>query len=352
MGCGCNFGNNARHIEEKNELLNNELIQIEESIRGNPKLEASIIKIQSHFRGMNIRSQIKNYQPAPNSFDINVTSQSQVNESNNFHPYQTDKISREDLDELLKEYPALNDEIPVEINGPLLFEINNSIYFGEWDYSNNMRHGRGIQIWNEGSIYYGYWVKDKANIRGKLIHNDGDIYEGEWLDDKPNGKGIYQHKDGTLYEGEWKDDKQHGTGKEIWPDGAWYEGEYNEGKKHGKGKFHWSDNSEYIGTFENNNINGQGVYIFSDNRKYIGSWVNNKLEGRGIFTWPDGRKYEGEYKNDKKEGYGIFNWNDGKIYKGYWKEGKQDGEGEYYNPSDKRWRKGIWEKGRRVKWLD
>ena len=41
MGCGCNFGNNARRIEEKNELLNNELVQIEESIRGNPKLEAS-----------------------------------------------------------------------------------------------------------------------------------------------------------------------------------------------------------------------------------------------------------------------------------------------------------------------
>ena len=43
-----------------------------------------------------------------------------------------------------------------------------------------------MQVWTEGSRYEGYWIKNKANIRGKLIHAYGDIYKGEWLDDKSN----------------------------------------------------------------------------------------------------------------------------------------------------------------------
>ena len=350
MGCGCNFG--SKKSEEKIELINNEITRIEETIRANKDLENSIIKIQSNFRGMKIRSKLRDLELSQNNYNANVTSQSQIAEPNVFHQSTSNLITKKELENLLEEYPPLDDGIPVEIKGPLQFENNNSLYYGEWDPANNMRHGRGIQLWDEGSKYFGYWIRDKANKKGKLIHNDGDIYEGEWLDDKPNGKGIYTHIDGTIYEGDWKDDKQHGIGKETWPDGAWYEGEYFEGKKHGKGKFHWADDSLYEGTFADNNINGEGEYIFSDQRKYIGSWVNNKLEGRGIFTWPDGRKYEGEYKNDKKDGFGLFTWNDGKQYRGYWKNGKQDGEGEFFFPNENIWRKGIWEKGKRKKWLD
>lgn len=76
------------------------------------------------------------------------------------------------------------------------------------------------------------------------------------------------------------------------------------------------------------------------------------MEGKGIFTWPDGRKYNGDYKNDKKEGYGIFEWPDGKKYKGEWKNGKQHGIGEYYDPDENTWKKGIWEYGKRIKWID
>jgi len=35
-----------------------------------------------------------------------------------------------------------------------------------------------MQIWEDGSRYYGYWKNDKANIRGMLFHADGDLYEG------------------------------------------------------------------------------------------------------------------------------------------------------------------------------
>ena len=41
-----------------------------------------------------------------------------------------------------------------------------------------MRHGRGIQVWSDGSKYIGYWKNDKANGNGKMYHTDGDLYDG------------------------------------------------------------------------------------------------------------------------------------------------------------------------------
>ena len=76
------------------------------------------------------------------------------------------------------------------------------------------------------------------------------------------------------------------------------------------------------------------------------------MEGKGIFTWPDNRKYQGEYVNDKKEGFGTFEWADGRKFKGYWKNGKQNGEGEFYNPETRETKKGIWENGKRIKWIE
>ena len=70
-----------------------------------------------------------------------------------------------------------------------------------------VRDGRGIQIWLDGSRYEGYWKNNKANGYGRLIHADGDVYEGEWKDDKADGYGTYFHSDGAKYEGQWKDDK-------------------------------------------------------------------------------------------------------------------------------------------------
>jgi hypothetical protein len=75
------------------------------------------------------------------------------------------------------------------------------------------------------------------------------------------------------------------------------------------------------------------------------------MDGMGVFVWPDNRKYTGEYKDDKKEGYGIFEWADKRKYKGYWSNGKQHGEGEFFNPKEGAWKKGIWNDGKRVRWI-
>lgn len=87
------------------------------------------------------------------------------------------------------------------------YELDNgAIYVGEWT-KEGLRHGKGLQIWKDGSKYEGYWKNDMANGKGRLIHSDGDVYEGEWYNDKAHGKGIYIHMDGAKYNGDWKEDK-------------------------------------------------------------------------------------------------------------------------------------------------
>lgn len=76
------------------------------------------------------------------------------------------------------------------------------------------------------------------------------------------------------------------------------------------------------------------------------------MDGHGVFIWPDQRKYTGNYVQDLKHGFGIFEWSDGRKYKGSWSNGKQDGEGEYYNPNDNQWKRGIWKDGKRVSWVE
>ena len=228
--------------------------------------------------------------------------------------------------------------------GPVLME-NQAIYIGEWN-QNNLRNGKGVQKWPDGSMYEGYWENDKANGKGRLIHANGDVYEGDWKDDKAHGHGLYIHNDGAKYEGQWINDKQHGNGTEVWPDGAKYQGKYENGLKHGRGKFEWADNSTYEGDFCENNIHGKGIYIWSDGRKYVGDWRDNKMHGKGLFTWRDGRSFQGDYVEDKKHGYGVFIWSDGRKYEGQWKDGKQHGKGVFTSQNGEV-KESEWQDGKR-----
>jgi len=364
MGCMYHIKPTEELKDELNPERDHYLIH---TFTSNSKLLISLKKIQSQFRGMLIRKKINKL---INSKFLNNF----PNESNSHYTIiQTDKITEEDIHQLFLKYPPLEDNIQVKLKNPVQYD-NKAIYYGEWNNNNNSRHGRGIFLFDD-SKYEGYWKNDRANIKGKLTHKNGDVYEGEWLDDKADGFGIYSHVDGAQYKGYWKNDKQNGKGCESWPEGAYYEGDYVNGKKNGHGIYKWNDGSYYDGEFSNNNIEGFGTYVWSDNRKYKGYWkenkmngkgefyypdgrkyigeyLNDKMNGKGLFIWPDGRKYEGDYVNNKKEGNGKFEWSDGRIYDGAWKNGKQDGEGNFYNNRQKKWKKGLWKEGKRIKWID
>ena len=51
-----------------------------------------------------------------------------------------------------------------------------------------------------------------------------------------------------------------------------------------------------------------------------------------------------------KDGYGVFRWTNGIVYEGQWKNNKQHGVGMITTASGK-FRKGKWEKGRRLRWV-
>ena len=86
----------------------------------------------------------------------------------------TNLITPKEFEEFCIANEPLNDDVKVEIKPTTSCE-NKTIYYGEWDISNNKRHGRGIQIWPDGSKYLGYWKSNQAWGKGKLIHQDGDI---------------------------------------------------------------------------------------------------------------------------------------------------------------------------------
>ena len=229
MGCVCSNKNDT--YEKKIEYYQ-KAYEIDDKIKSNKQLYNLLIKLQGIIKGRYFRKNFNKESFINNDEELSC----------NYKLVNTDKITINELKDLFNVYPELNDGVEVEVRSPALFK-NKVIYFGEWDKLNNLRHGRGIQLWSDGAKFLGCWKNGKANGKGKLIHADGDIYEGDWVDDKPSGKEIYLHIDGTRYEGEWKEDKQNGLGKEVWPDGTSYEGEYVNGKKQGYGIFKWADKS-------------------------------------------------------------------------------------------------------------
>lgn len=53
------------------------------------------------------------------------------------------------------------------------------------------RHGIGILVYQDGSIYEGEWANNKQNGNGRLIHKNKDVYIGNFVDDKADGEGVY-----------------------------------------------------------------------------------------------------------------------------------------------------------------
>ena len=77
------------------------------------------------------------------------------------------------------------------------------------------RDGRGVQIWNNHSIYEGIWENNHLR-KGRLIFSNGDSYCGYFINDKAHGKGKLVKKSGGFYDGDWFEEKKHGYGKILY----------------------------------------------------------------------------------------------------------------------------------------
>lgn len=176
---------------------------------------------------------------------------------------------------------SLHDGINVDSKPPV--KVEDGIYQGEWDPTGH-RHGRGVEVFEDGSKYVGYFNHDKMDHFGRLILANGDLYEGNFEHGLANGEGCYMLSNGAKYQGDFKEDVQHGHGKEEWPDGSIYEGNYVNGLKEGKGLWKWPDGSSYQGELVKNKLCGLGTYKWADGKCYSGQWKNDKMHGEGVFT--------------------------------------------------------------------
>ena len=73
--------------------------------------------------------------------------------------------------------------------------------------------GYGVEMYEHGGVYEGYFIDGIRHGKGKLSHAYGDVFEGDWKDGYRHGKGIYTHADGNVYDENWKDGVRHGKGK-------------------------------------------------------------------------------------------------------------------------------------------
>ena len=313
--------NNDITIGPKNNLSNNH----------------KIILLQSVIRGYLLRKELINYKQIK---EISIDYNTDILEKN-------PKIQR--LNNLLPKF-ELTDKEKYEINNSsnkiiAILYPNKSIYKGMIN-EKGQREGFGKYFLSDGSVYKGFFHKNKMEGRGRIININGFVYEGEFKNGQSNGYGKYLALDGTTYKGKWLDDRQNGTGNEAYPDGSFYNGNFKNGKKNGFGKLVFKDKNIFEGNFDNNDINGEGAFYWKDGRMYIGNWKDNKMNGYGIFIWPDKKKYYGYYINNLKEGFGTFFWNDGYRYEGFWKQGKQHGYGFINDNGNNGNKYGIWNNGK------
>lgn len=107
----------------------------------------------------------------------------------------------------------------------------------EGTFFNNLKEGRGIFSWKQGSVYEGEFHNNKIHGEGTYKWDDGRVYTGQWVESTMCGNGITTWPDGRRYEGQYLDNRKHGFGKFSWPNGRCYEGQWKEGHQHGEGVF-------------------------------------------------------------------------------------------------------------------
>ena len=126
-------------------IINNYIIQIIVDIFRNDKKKLSqLTRFQSRLRGIFVRNKFQRQKTEDeNKLTANVS-------YTRYITVQNSSITEEDIQKLFQKYPPLKDGIDVELKQCVEYE-NKAIYYGEWSKNYNKRHGRGIQVWLDGS---------------------------------------------------------------------------------------------------------------------------------------------------------------------------------------------------------
>lgn len=74
---------------------------------------------------------------------------------------------------------------------------------------NGKLNGFGIQIYDNGNLYEGFWKDDIKVGKGKFTWKGGEVYIGDF-ENKVNGMGVIYFVKKGKYSGSWNEEK--GTG--------------------------------------------------------------------------------------------------------------------------------------------
>ena len=148
MGCTCN--NQLVANEKSNEMRQNEQ---DNQFNNFQEEKSNGIEIDNNNQNENNEIETNKLRSAPpqagfgNEQTIKENKNNE-NKENIFLEIKTDKITEEDFNSLIQKYPKIeDDDVRVEKRNPQEEKDKNIIYYGELDKNNNIRHGRGIQIW-------------------------------------------------------------------------------------------------------------------------------------------------------------------------------------------------------------
>lgn len=208
------------------------------------------------------------------------------------------------------------------------YTYSNGIYVGEFKFGD--RTGQGIYKFFNGDVLEGGWRNNLAHGKGKYLWNDGSSYVGDFQDGEMHGQGSRIYLNGDKFVGTYKNGQRvYGT-ITFFDDGSFYEGEFKDEKKHGQGRYVWSSGDEYIGEYLNGNAHGQGKFFWNEGDSYIGEYENGKRHGQGTYYFSNLDKYVGEFKNSKLHGKGTYYYASGNIRVGVWDEGSYFGSVEQW----------------------
>ncbi|KAH3722610.1 2-isopropylmalate synthase [Pelomyxa schiedti] len=170
-----------------------------------------------------------------------------------------------------------------------------TVYEGGWEGSK--WHGSGT--WHSpdhGDIYHGQFDHGKRSGTGRmLLRHPGGSLVGCFKNDMFHGRGVRIWEDGTRYEGDWVSGKENGAGTKTWASdgtsiaGVWEMGVIKSGTKR------WPNGDEFTGTFTMHGHWGEGTATFrcggpssSNTITLVGTFKENDFQetkcggGRGM----------------------------------------------------------------------
>merc|ERR1719201_1424207 len=219
---------------------------------------------------------------------------------------------------------ATSAKVAAERKEGTVIYLDGSKYLGQ--LLNGKRHGQGRLECATGEQLEGIFVHDLAEGPGVYVGQlDGleNKYVGQFKKNMKHGKAVETWSDGSCYVGQYADGRKNGEGSFDWPDGSRYEGAFRDGDVHGQGSFSWPDGRKYVGEWEMSRMQGRGVYIWPDGRKYEGTYSQDLKHGEGTFRWADGRTYRGQWEKGKMHGLGVLSSVDGSEWSGQWVDGRR-----------------------------